>query len=146
MLSTEFFVIRPKEVLSSLLAEIGDIALSEFDAPIVWSQRFDLKTTGRTDADRLITNAVKLKYLAYATSQLGAEFSDRFADITPDLFDALWTIEWIRGGMIEEAEIYGDLSPEIVSKITVGSLVNQPHLATELQEAIERLRARTLAR
>ena len=142
MQSEEFFLIRPRSELASLLVEAGEEPFDEFSKPVIWTQQFDLRTTGRADAALCVETSVKIKFLAYAASQLPAAFGKDFERLTPEVFDRFWTVEWLKGGMLEEAEIYGDLTEDVVSRMAIGALDKDSALGAALNHVIERMRSK----
>jgi hypothetical protein len=125
-----------------LLASADETLRDEFAEAVLLALGFDLRFTARPGISRLVENVVKLKYLAYAASQLPEVFHNQFECLTPDVFDQLWTVQWIRGGMIEFEEAYGDLKLEVVTKLAAGSLADDPELSVLLGESIEKLQLR----
>lgn len=142
MISTEYFLITPTNQLGAFLADAGEELLDEFVKPSIWAQGFDLRATGSPSAKLLIESAVKLRYLAYAASQLKLAFENRFEQFTPDVFDQFWTINWIEGGMTEGDEIYSDINGTVAAKMSIGSLADESQLSGLLNESLEKLRNR----
>ncbi len=139
MTNSEFFLIQPRDTFHTRIDRFGVDFAEEFAQATIWSQSFDLRTTEYSNEELLIETSVKLRFLAYAASQLDSAF-DGVDELTPEIFDQYWTIQWIRGGMIENGEVGGDIRADVVKRITLGSKVYDSSLANPLTEILVKMR------
>lgn len=138
MTNSEYFLIEPRDTFHTLIDRFGVEFAEEFANATVWSQSFDLRTKGYSNAEMLIETSVKLRFLAYAASQMDNAF-DGLDELTPEVFDQYWTIQWIRGGMIESGEVGDDIRADVVRRIRLGRKAYDSSLAGPLTEILVKM-------